>query len=132
MKYTTPFLVFPQQEVKRPEQLIAKFAQMLEDKGYVEAGYTESVLDREHMSATTIGVALPSLMAERVKQSCIVVVTLKRPITWGTEKVELVFLLAIKHDERKEMRRLFRNCHGSVSDRHWSVRCLRRRTRCDC
>lgn len=110
LKYTTPFLVFPQQEVKRPEQLIAKFAQMLEDKGYVEAGYTESVLDREHMSATTIGggIAIPHGSSERVKQSCIVVVTLKQPITWGTEKVELVFLLAIKHDERKEMRQLFR------------------------
>lgn len=110
LKYTTPFLVFPQQEVKRPEQLIAKFAQMLEDKGYVEAGYTESVLDREHMSATTIGggIAIPHGSSERVKQSCIVVVTLKRPIPWGTEKVELVFLLAVKHDERKEMRQLFR------------------------
>lgn len=110
LKYTTPFLVFPRQEVKRPEQLIAKFAQMLEDKGYVEAGYTESVLDREHMSATTIGggIAIPHGSSERVKQSCIVVVTLKQPIPWGTEKVELVFLLAIKHDELKEMRQLFR------------------------
>ena len=34
--------------------------------------------------------------------------TLKQPIPWGTEKVELVFLLAVKHDERKEMRQLFR------------------------
>ena len=119
MKYTTPFLVFPQQEVKRPEQLIAKFAQMLEDKGYVEAGYTESVLDREHMSATTIGggIAIPHGDSERVKQSCIVVVTLKRPIPWGTEKVELVFLLAVKHDERKEMRRLFRELSLISGDR---------------
>ncbi len=110
LKYTTPFLVFPQQEVRRPEQLIAKFAQMLEDKGYVEAGYTESVLDREKMSATTIGagIAIPHGSSERVKQSCIVIVTLKQPIPWGTEKVELVFLLAIKHDELKEMRQLFR------------------------
>ncbi|KZS46482.1 PTS sugar transporter subunit IIA [Paenibacillus glucanolyticus] len=110
LKYTTPFLVFPQQEAERPEQLIAKFALMLEDKGYVEAGYTKSVLDREHMSATTIGggIAIPHGSSEWVKQSCIAVVTLKQPITWGTEKVELVFLLAIKHDERKEMRQLFK------------------------
>ncbi|OME92749.1 MULTISPECIES: BglG family transcription antiterminator [Paenibacillus] len=110
LKYTTPFLVFPQQEIERPEQLIAKFAHMLEDKGYVEAGYTESVLDRENMSATTIGggIAIPHGSPEWVKQSCIVVVTLKQPITWGTEKVELVFLLAVKHDEREEMRQLFR------------------------
>lgn len=110
LKYTTPFLVFPQQEIERPEQLIANFAQLLEDKGYVEAGYTKSVLDRENMSATTIGggIAIPHGSSERVKQSCIVVVTLKQPITWGTEKVELVFLLAVKHDERKEMRQLFR------------------------
>lgn len=110
LKYTTPFLIFPQQEIERPEQLISKFAQMLVDKGYVQAGYTESVLDRENMSATTIGggIAIPHGSSEWVKQSCIVVVTLKQPITWGTEMVELVFLLAIKHDERKEMRQLFR------------------------
>ncbi|OOC58628.1 BglG family transcription antiterminator [Paenibacillus ihbetae] len=110
LKYTTPFLIFPQQELARPEQLISKFAQMLEDKGYVQAGYTESVLDREKMSATTIGggIAIPHGGSEWVTQSCIVVVTLKQPITWGTEKVELVFLLAIKHDERTEMRQLFK------------------------
>ncbi|CAM3446567.1 MULTISPECIES: BglG family transcription antiterminator [Paenibacillus] len=110
LKYTTPFLIFPQQELERPEQLISKFAQMLVDKGYVQAGYTESVLEREKLSATTIGggIAIPHGGSEWVTQSCIVVVTLKQPITWGTEKVELVFLLAIQHDERKEMRQLFK------------------------
>lgn len=129
LKYTTPFLVFPQQEVERPEQLIAKFAQMLEDKGYVEAGYTESVLDRENMSATTIGggIAIPHGSSEWVKHSCIVVVTLKQPITWGTEKVELVFLLAIKHDERKEMRQLFREL-SRISEQPALVRALSKET----
>jgi mannitol/fructose-specific phosphotransferase system IIA component (Ntr-type) len=33
---------------------------------------------------------------------------LKQPLTWGTEKVELVFLLAVKQDGREEMRQLFK------------------------
>jgi activator of the mannose operon (transcriptional antiterminator) len=129
LKYTTPFLVFPQQEIERPEQLIAKFAQMLEDKGYVEAGYTESVLVRENMSATTIGggIAIPHGSSEWIKQSCIVVVTLKQPITWGTEKVELVFLLAVKHDEREEMRQLFREL-SRISEQPALVRALSKET----
>lgn len=109
-KYTTPFLVFPQQEVQRPEQLISKLAQILEDKGYVETGYVDSVLAREKMSATTIGggIAIPHGGSEWIRQSAIVVATLKKPLTWGTEKVELVFLLAVKQDGREEMRQLFK------------------------
>ncbi|MGG4095850.1 BglG family transcription antiterminator [Paenibacillus lautus] len=129
LKYTTPFLVFPQQEIERPEQLIAKFAHMLEDKGYVETGYTESVLDRENMSATTIGggIAIPHGSPKWVKQSCIVIVTLKQPITWGTEKVELVFLLAVKHDEREEMRQLFREL-SHISEQPAMVSALSKET----
>ncbi|KEO78999.1 BglG family transcription antiterminator [Paenibacillus polymyxa] len=109
-KYTTPFLVFPQQEVQHPEQLISKLAQILEDKGYVEPGYVDSVLAREKMSATTIGggIAIPHGGSEWIRQSSIVIATLKQPLTWGTEKVELVFLLAVKQDGREEMRQLFK------------------------
>ncbi|KZE71259.1 PTS sugar transporter subunit IIA [Paenibacillus jamilae] len=109
-KYTTPFLVFPQQEVQRPEQLISKLAQILEDKGYVETGYVDSVLAREKMSATTIGggIAIPHGGSEWIRQSSIVIATLKKPLIWGTEKVELVFLLAVKQDGREEMRQLFK------------------------
>ncbi|WP_252361589.1 BglG family transcription antiterminator, partial [Paenibacillus terrae] len=109
-KYTTPFLVFPQQEVQHPEQLISKLAQILEDKGYVEPGYVDSVLAREKMSATTIGggIAIPHGSSEWIRQSSIVIATLKQPLTWGTEKVELVFLLAVKQDGREEIRQLFK------------------------
>ncbi|MEC4566036.1 BglG family transcription antiterminator [Paenibacillus sp. CMAA1739] len=109
-KYTTPFLVYPQQEVQHPEQLISKLAQILEDKGYVETGYVDSVLAREKMSATTIGggIAIPHGGSEWIRQSSIVIATLKKPLIWGTEKVELVFLLAVKQDGREEMRQLFK------------------------
>ncbi|OKP94467.1 BglG family transcription antiterminator [Paenibacillus sp. P32E] len=110
LKYTTPFLVYPQQEAQHPEQLIAKLAGILEQKGYAEKGYAESVLAREKLSNTTIGggVAIPHGSSEYISESSIVIATLKHPLSWGAETVHLVFLLAVKHDEREEMRLLFR------------------------
>lgn len=58
LKYTSPFLVFLQQDVQRPAQIIARLGQILMDKGYAETGYSESALMRESMSFTTIGEGL--------------------------------------------------------------------------
>ncbi|MEC0235731.1 BglG family transcription antiterminator [Paenibacillus kribbensis] len=128
-RYTTPFLVFPQQEVHSPEQIISKLARILENKGYVEEGYVESVLAREKMSATTIGggVAIPHGGSEWIRQSAIVVATLKQPLTWGTEKVELVFLLAVKQDRREEMRQLFKEL-SLISEQPAMVHALSKET----
>ncbi|WP_068614441.1 BglG family transcription antiterminator [Paenibacillus tuaregi] len=110
LKYTTPFLVFLQQDAEQPEQLIAKLAQVLTDKGYVEPGYSQSALAREKLSSTTIGggVAIPHGSPELIRESAIAIATLKQPLIWGTEKVQLVFMLAVQNDEREEVRQLFR------------------------
>ncbi|MNS31095.1 putative licABCH operon regulator [compost metagenome] len=129
LKYTTPFLVFLQQEAKRPEQIITKLAQVLTDKGYVEAGYSLSALAREKMSATTIGggIAIPHGSPQLIRQSAIAIATLKQPITWGTEKVQLIFMLAVQNDEREEVRQLFREL-SLISERPAYVNALSKET----
>lgn len=110
LKYTTPFLVFLQQEVEHYYELIEKLAKALHDKGYVEKEYASNAIVRERMSATTIGagIAIPHGNPKFIKHSAIAIATLKEPIEWGSEKVTLVFMLAVKNDEQEVTKQLFR------------------------
>ncbi|WP_324656066.1 BglG family transcription antiterminator [Bacillus cereus] len=109
LNYTTPFLVFLQQEVEHRYELIEKLARSLYEKGYVEKEYIESAIARDRMSATTIGagVAIPHGSPKLIKQSAIAVATLREPLDWGVEKVSLVFMLAVKSDGKEVTKQLF-------------------------
>ncbi|MCW9132814.1 BglG family transcription antiterminator [Bacillus paramycoides] len=109
LNYTTPFLVFLQQEVEHRYELIERLAKSLYEKGYVEKEYIENATARDRMSATTIGagVAIPHGNPKFIKQSVIAVATLKEPLDWGAEKVSLVFMLAVKSDGKEVTKQLF-------------------------
>ncbi|TPV41398.1 BglG family transcription antiterminator [Bacillus dicomae] len=109
LNYTTPFLIFLQQEVEHRYELIEKLARSLYEKGYVEKEYIENAIARDRMSATTIGagVAIPHGSPKLIKQSVIAVATLKEPLDWGVEKVSLVFMLAVKSDGKEVTKQLF-------------------------
>lgn len=109
LNYTTPFLVFLQQEVEHRYELIERLAKSLYEKGYVEREYIENAIARDRMSATTIGagVAIPHGSPKLIKQSVIAVATLKEPVDWGVEKVSLVFMLAVKSDGKEVTKQLF-------------------------
>lgn len=109
LSYTTPFLVFLQQEVEHRYELIERLARSLYEKGYVEKEYIENAIARDRMSATTIGagVAIPHGSPKLIKQSVIAVATLKEPLDWGVEKVSLVFMLAVKSDGKEVTKQLF-------------------------
>ncbi|MBA9042671.1 activator of the mannose operon (transcriptional antiterminator) [Bacillus aryabhattai] len=109
LNYTTPFLVFLQEDVEHRYKVIEKLANVLYEKGYVEEEYAVHAIMREKMSATTIGagIAIPHANSKFIKQSAIAIATLKEPLDWGTEKVTLVFMLAVKNEEQKMTKKLF-------------------------
>ncbi|MEC1262599.1 BglG family transcription antiterminator [Bacillus swezeyi] len=106
---TTPFLVFLQQESEHRYKLIEHLATTLYEKGYVEKDYGAHAVMREKMSATNIGagIAIPHANARLIKQSAVAIATLKEPLDWGAEKVSLVFMLAVKHEDQNMTRQLF-------------------------
>ena len=110
LTYTTPFLVFLQQEVEHRYELIEKLAKALHDKGYVEKEYASNAIARERMAATTIGtgIAIPHGNPKYIRHSAIAIATLREPIDWDSEKVTLVFMLAVKNDEQEVTKQLFR------------------------
>ncbi|QDX93489.1 PRD domain-containing protein [Brevibacillus laterosporus] len=110
LKFTTPFLVFLQQDVEHRYELIEMLATVLYEKGFVEKEYTHHAITRERMSATNIGagVAIPHGNPKLIKHSAIAIATLHEPIEWGPEKVSLVFMLAVKNDNQEDTKQLFR------------------------
>lgn len=109
LDYTTPFLVSLHDDVEHRYMIIEKLAKVLYEKGYVEKEYAVHAIMREKMSATTIGsgIAIPHANSKFIKQSAIAIATLKEPLDWGTEKVTLVFMLAVKNEEQKMTKQLF-------------------------
>ncbi|MBY9077900.1 transcription antiterminator [Paenibacillus sp. HN-1] len=129
LSYTSPFLIFLRQEASSPEVVIRKLAERLMDKGYARQGYLESALSREVLSSTTIGggIAIPHGSPELITQSAVAIAALHTPVTWGKEKVQLVFMLAVRHEEREQMRRLFKEL-SIISERPSLVRSLAQET----
>ncbi|MDN9009926.1 BglG family transcription antiterminator [Brevibacillus laterosporus] len=110
LKFTTPFLVFLHQDAEHRYELIEMLATVLHEKGFVEKEYTHNAITRERMSSTNIGsgVAIPHGNPKLIRHSAIAIATLKEPIEWGSEKVSLVFMLAVKNDDQEDTRQLFR------------------------
>ncbi|SET46995.1 activator of the mannose operon, transcriptional antiterminator [Salinibacillus kushneri] len=75
------------------------------------------ILLREKTSPTSIGggVALPHAQPELVKKSVVGIATLKEPIEWGTEKVSIVFLMAIGKQDQRHLRSLMQTI-SSISE----------------
>ena len=67
-------------------------------KGYVTRNYVDTVLEREQVIATAIGnnVAIPHGEQNEIHEAKVVIATLAKPVVWGNEMVDVVFLLAVK------------------------------------
>lgn len=126
---TTPFLVFLQQESEHRYKLIEQLAIALYEKGYVEKEYAVHAVMREKMSATNIGagIAIPHANAKLIKQSAIAIATLKEPLDWGSEKVSLVFMLAVKHEDQNMTKQLFQEL-SSLSEQPAFIQKLTKET----
>ncbi len=90
-------------------QVIDYMAKDIYDKGYVLEDYPQLVLERERISSTSFGnlVAIPHPIRMNAHQTVISIAILDKPIMWGSYKVQLVFMFAIKARDRKKLNNLF-------------------------
>ncbi|MCD6576407.1 MAG: transcription antiterminator [Anaerolineaceae bacterium] len=104
-----PELFLPGIELKEQEEVIRLLSEKLFENGFVDGGFTESVLGREALFSTAIGrlVAIPHANRADSCGSQIAVGILKKPIKWGEEKVQLVFLFNLHSDSGDEFPRIF-------------------------
>lgn len=68
-------------------------------------GFLQDVYRREQEGKTGIGngIAIPHGKSDAVKQTCIAIAKLKKPITWETndgKPVQMIMLFAVKNEDR--------------------------------
>lgn len=104
-----PGFVFVHQSFEHPYELIEYVTNRMVQAGVVDKDYPHQALLRERKASTAIGggVSIPHGDPSFVKQSTIALVTLKEPIDWEDEPVSLVFVLALKQEDKDKHRAIY-------------------------
>lgn len=92
------------------EEVIDKMAELLEEKGFVNNKFMLNLYKREAMGNSVFNkeVAIPHGLPENIIRPAIVIAKLNKPIRWDNETaVDIVFMLALKEDNREEIKKLF-------------------------
>lgn len=104
----SPDLMFINLEFENKDDLLVYISKQMENKGFVTSKFCASVLEREKATTTSIGngVSLPHGAQSEVINSVVGVATLKHPILWNDDLVDVVFLLAFKMSTPEESKRI--------------------------
>ncbi|NDL67854.1 BglG family transcription antiterminator [Anaerotalea alkaliphila] len=103
-----PELILKDVDITDKGGLIRMMTERLENKGFVTSKYHDSVLEREGATTTSVGngVAIPHGNMLEVNESKVLIATLKNPILWHGDMVDVIFLLAVKMDSPHEIKRI--------------------------
>lgn len=113
-----PIITFINQDYCSQAELIRGISKSLEESGYVNSDFADSVFDRESINSTAIGMetALPHADFKTINKTCLAIVTLKRKILWGSDKVDLVIFSIIRKDDvafvTPELRDIYRKLYS--------------------
>lgn len=107
-------------KAKRKEDVFEKGVKLLSQQGYTTSAFYDVLIQRENFVSTAIGngVAIPHGYKSEILKSGIAVIKLERPIDWNeNEKVEVVFIIAIEMDNRKEIYNFFAKFYALIEDK---------------
>ncbi len=92
-----PSLFFTDMEFESREAALSFMCGKLYEEGYVEEGFFESVMQREHIAPTAFepGFAFSHGMENNACRTAVCTCILKNKISWGTCQVKIVFLFAL-------------------------------------
>lgn len=96
-------------DLKSREEAIELLGRRMQREGYADEDYTASVLDREKFSETAVGglIAIPHAFGDHIKKQGIGFMTFQKPVAWGSEKVQVVLMLALEANEENEFQEIF-------------------------
>lgn len=111
-------LVFLNFEGDNKEKVLTFMADGLEKKGYVKDTFLESVMKRETVGNTSLGlgVAIPHGLAGNVLSPAVSIVTLKNSIDWGNVSVDIVIMLSLDFKDIISTRIFFHSLYKMTSD----------------
>ena len=86
------------------QTLFNTLCHQLQDEGFVDAEFLDSVVEREAIVSTLLGegIALPHALGLLAKKTVVYTVLAPQGIAWGDETAHVIFLLAISKSEYEE------------------------------
>ncbi|MBI9050748.1 MAG: transcription antiterminator [Anaerolineaceae bacterium] len=108
-KLFRPELFLANLECSNQEEVIQKLCDPLHAFDYVGPDFCKAVIAREKLFSTAIGnlVAIPHALSNQPSTSQIAVGILNKPILWGKDKVQLVFLLNLQSTSIDDINHLY-------------------------
>ncbi|MDD3362704.1 MAG: BglG family transcription antiterminator [Hespellia sp.] len=96
-------------DLKSKEEVIHLLGGRMVNEGYTDEGFIDSVFERENLSETALGnlIAIPHAFEGHIIKQGIGLLTLKKPINWGDEKVQLIFLLSLGAPSKDYIKGIF-------------------------
>jgi len=96
-------------DCRTAEEVIGLLGQRMKQEGFVDSGFIGSVLKREKLAPTSIGgtIAIPHAFEGHVIKTGVGLMTLRKPIIWGEERVQIVLMLAVDAGCRDMFRDIF-------------------------
>ena len=126
----SPELMLIQSEMSGKDEILRAMTSLLEERGYVSDGYYQTVIEREAVTSTAIGngVAIPHGYASGVNQPKVCVCTLRKPILWDHEMVDVIFMLAVRMNTLDDLKdiQLFYKSFIKLTDTDEKVAILRK------
>ncbi|WP_262380783.1 BglG family transcription antiterminator [Bacillus infantis] len=101
-------LIFLHVKKEHRYEVVEMLAMALYQKGYAAKEFIHSTVNRERNSATAIGggISIPHGDPSMISRTAIAAAILDKPLEWGSEKVSLVFLLAVAKENQRDIRRI--------------------------
>ncbi|WP_392558616.1 BglG family transcription antiterminator [Orbus mooreae] len=118
--FLRPNLVHLNVDITSKAQCLDMLLSELEGENYVNANYRESVLNREAIGNTSIehGIALPHGSPMFVTKSSISLITLNKPIKWGTIDVSIIIMVSLAEKDIININDVFTGIYQIVSDKN--------------
>lgn len=97
-----PNLFFSQLDMKNKDEIIKFLCSALQKEGYTDERYIASVMKRESIAPTAFGgdFAIPHPVEKIALKSGIAVATLKEPVMWGEQSVQMIFMFSLSNDQK--------------------------------
>lgn len=105
-------------EATTNEDAVIKLGQKLKQHEFLDQKIIDEIMEREKISSTDIGnlVAIPHTFTRQDTESFISICKLKKPIKWGGEFAQLIFLIVFNHNNKNNMG-VFRVLYNFIEDK---------------
>lgn len=110
---------FAFQDFNSKEELLKFVCNDLYERKFAKRGLYDSIIKREELSSSSIGnlVAIPHPIEKMSEKTFWTVISLRKEIEWGKNKVKFVIMLNIINEEKKYLDNMYKNMMKLISDK---------------